>query len=112
MIIELTGAHGDNRRSVQGFLQSVFSLRISQGAIQKIVDRSRQALTPHYAAVQDIIRSAQVNHADETTWKRKNSLEWLWLLCNTDILAFIKATNASLLNTKFQAINEEHSIIL
>jgi transposase len=47
MIVELTGAHGDSRRAVQDFLQSVFSLRISQGAIQKIVDRSRQALTAH-----------------------------------------------------------------
>jgi transposase len=89
LIVELTGAHGDSRRAVQDFLQSVFSLRLSQGVIQKIVDRSRQALEAHYAAIREVVHSAQVNHADETTWKRKNSLEWLWLLCNTAAAFFL-----------------------
>jgi transposase len=83
MIVELTGVHGDSRRAVQDFLQSVFSLRISQGAIQKIIDRTRQALEAHYAAIQEAVHSAQVNHSDETTWKRGNSLEWLWLRNHT-----------------------------
>jgi transposase len=89
MLVELTGAHGDSRRAVQDFLQSVLSLRISQGAIQKIVDRSKQALEPHYAAIQEVVHSAHVNHADETTWKRKNGLEWLWLLCNPSAAFFM-----------------------
>jgi transposase len=83
MIVELAGAHGDSRRAVQDFLQSALSLQISQGAIQKIIDRSGQALTPHYEAIRKFVHSAPVNHADETTWKRKKSLEWLWLLCNS-----------------------------
>jgi hypothetical protein len=67
MIVELAGAHGDSRRAVQDFLQSALSLRISQGAIQKIIDRSGQALTPHYEAIRKFVHSAPVNHADETT---------------------------------------------
>jgi transposase len=89
MIIELAGAHGDSRRAVQDFLQAVLSLRISQGAIQKIIDRSGQALAPHYEAIREFVHSAPVNHADETTWKRKNCLEWLWLLCNTAAAFFM-----------------------
>ena len=89
LIVELSGAHGDSRRTVQDFLQSVLSLQLSQGVIQKIIDRSRQALEAHYAAIQELVHSAQVNHADETTWKRKNSLQWLWLLCNTAAALFM-----------------------
>jgi transposase len=89
MIVELTGAHGDSRRAVQDFLPLMFSLRISQGAMQKIIDRAGQALETHYAAIQEVVLSARVNHCDETTWKRKNGLEWLWLLCNTAAAFFM-----------------------
>ena len=89
MIVELTGAHGDSRRAAQDFLQSVFSLRVSQGAIQKITDRVRQAIEPHYEAIKEVVHSAPVNHADETTWKRKSGLEWLWLLCNNMAAYFL-----------------------
>ena len=89
MIVELTGAHGDSRRAVQDFLQSMFSLQISQGAMQKIIDRAGQALAAHYAAIQEVVRSARINHSDETTWKRKNGLEWLWLLCNAAAAFFM-----------------------
>jgi transposase len=88
LVVELTGVHGDSRRAVQDFLQSVFALKISQGAIQKITDRVRQAIKPHYEAIRELVHSAAVNHADETTWKRKGGLEWLWLLCNAAVAFF------------------------
>jgi transposase len=95
MIVELTGAHGDSRRAVQDFLQSVFALRISQGAIQKITDRVRQAIEPHYEAIREVVQSAPVNHADETIWKRKKGVEWLWLLCNSMAAYFLLHKNRS-----------------
>jgi transposase len=95
MIVELTGAHGDSRRAVQDFLQSVFALRISQGAIQKITDRLRQAIEPHYEAIRAVVQSAPVNHADETIWKRKKGVEWLWLLCNNMAAFFLVHKNRS-----------------
>jgi transposase len=95
MIIELTGTHGDSRRAAQDFLQSVLSLRVSQGAIQKITNRVSQAIEPHYEAIKEAVHSAPVNHVDETTWKRKSGLEWLWLLCNTMAAYFLIHKNRS-----------------
>jgi transposase len=95
MIVELTGAHGDSRRAVQDFLQSVFALRISQGAIQKITDRVRQAIEPHYETIREVVQRAPVNHADETVWKRKKGVEWLWLLCNSVAAFFLIHKNRS-----------------
>ncbi|MDR2820357.1 MAG: transposase [Desulfovibrio sp.] len=73
----------------------MFTLQISQGAIQKIIDRAGQALTPHYAEIRKAVQCAPVNHADETTWKRKSVLEWLWLLCNTTAAYFLIHKNRS-----------------
>jgi transposase len=95
MVVELTGAHGDSRRAVQDFLYSVFALRVSQGAIQKITDRLRQAIEPHYEAIRKAVHSAPVNHADETIWKRKKGVEWLWLLCNSTAAFFLIHKNRS-----------------
>ncbi len=72
LIAELCGAHGDSRRAVQDFLFSVFDLPISQGGIQKILDRVSTAIEPHYEAIGDVAQSAAVNHIDETSWRTKN----------------------------------------
>jgi transposase len=110
MVAELTGVHGDSRRAVQDFLQSVFALRVSQGAIQKITDRVSQAIKPHYEVIREMVHSAAVNHADETTWKRKGGLEWLWLLCNTAAAFFLIHKNRT--SKAFEALIDEWQGIL
>ena len=85
MIIELTGVHGDSRRGVQDFLESVFGLSVSLGVIQKIVNRASEAIKPHYEAIREVARQAPVNHIDETTWKTNGKLRWLWTM--TSVLA-------------------------
>ena len=80
MIIELVGVHGDSRRGVQDFLESVLGLGVSLGAIQKIVNRATEAITPHYEAIGEAARQAPVNHIDETSWKTKGKLKWLWTM--------------------------------
>ena len=80
MIVELAGVHGDSRRGVQDFLVSLFGLSISLGAIQKIINRATEAITPHYEAIREAARQAPVNHIDETSWKTNGSLRWLWTM--------------------------------
>lgn len=82
MIAELAAVHGDSRRAVQDFLFSVVGIPVSQGAVQKVLDRVSQAISDHYEAIGEAVHSAPVNHIDETTWKRKKTVEWLWLMCN------------------------------
>lgn len=82
MMAELAAVHGDSRRAVQDFLLSVTGVPVSQGAIQKVLDRVSRAISGHYDAISEAVQNAPVNHIDETTWKRKKTLEWLWLMCN------------------------------
>jgi len=80
MIVELSGVHGDSRRGVQDFLVSLFGLSVSQGTIQKIINRATEAIEPHYAAICEAARQAAVNHIDETSWKTHGKLRWLWTM--------------------------------
>jgi transposase len=80
MIAELCGVHGDSRRAVQDFLHSALHLPISQGGIQKVIDRVSAAIAPHYGAIEDVVHSAPVNYVDETSWRRKGKLAWLWVM--------------------------------
>ncbi len=89
LIAELCGAHGDSRRAVQDLLFSVFDLPISQGGIQKILDRVSTAIEPHYEAIGDVAQSAAVNHIDETSWRTKNKLTWLWMMVSQTAAYFM-----------------------
>jgi transposase len=89
MIVELAGIHGDSRRGVQDFLVSVFGLSISQGAIQKIINRAKEAIQPHYDAIGEAARHAAVNHIDETSWKTNGKLRWLWTMVSVSVSFFM-----------------------
>lgn len=80
-IVELLGVHGDSRRLVQDFIFSVFGISISQGPLQKIVDRKSATLHSHYAAIEQSTHRAQ--------WKRGKTLCWLWLMVS-NLSAFFK----------------------
>lgn len=83
VVAELAGNHGDSRRGVRDFLFSVLGIPISQGGVQNILDRVSQSLAPHYESIGEVVHSSPVNHIDETSWKQKKTLKWLWVMCNS-----------------------------
>jgi transposase len=60
--------HRTSRRRVQAFCHSVLHIPLSLGAIQKIIDRTSQALVPHYEAIATLARPAPVGYSDEIPW--------------------------------------------
>ena len=95
VIAELSGSHGASRQSVQDFCQSVFALTISTGAIQRIIDRSSQAILPIYDAIGDNARHSPVNGVDETSWFQAGKLHWLWTMVNHTVAFFMIHANRS-----------------
>jgi transposase len=87
LIGELAGTYGNGRRMVQTFCASVLQVPLSLGAIQKVLDRVTQAITPHYEAIARHARRAPVNYIDETSWFLTNTLHWLWVMAS-DTVAF------------------------
>jgi len=82
LIGELSGIKGMSRNDVKQLCQSVLSLPIATGTIQKIVDRNTEALSPVYDRIGQIARGYWCNYIDETSWFRENDLHWLWAMVN------------------------------
>lgn len=89
VIAELAGGHGDSRSTIQNFCASVLGFSISLGAVQKILDRTSEAIAPHYEEIGAEARRSAVNHADETSWFLKGVLCWLWVLANNRVALFM-----------------------
>jgi transposase len=89
LVGEMAGIQGNSRTTVQEFLRSVLNVSVSKGAIQKMIDRSSRALKAHHEAIGDVVRGAEVNFVDETSWWRKGALEWLWAMVNAHGAHFV-----------------------
>ena len=79
---ELSGIKGMSRNDVKQVCNSVLGIPIATGTIQKIVDRTSQALVPVYDYIGQIARSYWCNYIDETSWFKENDLHWLWAMVN------------------------------
>ncbi|MBS3756932.1 MAG: IS66 family transposase [Desulfobacterales bacterium] len=95
LIVELAGIAGNSRDMVKSFCDSVLGVPISLGAIQKVIDRASNAITPHYETIKDTARSHDINHVDETSWKNGGDLHWLWVMANTMVVFFMIHANRS-----------------
>src|SRR5262249_37764717 len=62
------------------FCASVLRVPVSLGAIQKVLDRVTQAITPHYETIARHARRAAVNYIDETPWFLAHRLQRLWFM--------------------------------
>jgi transposase len=85
LIGELSGSQRGSRSAVQEFCISVLGMPISRGAIQRVVDRVSEAITPHYEAIAGKARSTKVNYIDETAWYQHGVLAWLWVMANPTV---------------------------
>jgi transposase len=110
LIGELSGPQRDSRSAVQEFCASVLGVPISQGAIQRCVERAAEAIEPYYEAIAKQARAAPVNHVDETAWYQHGVLAWLWVMVNTNVALF--KVQASRSKAAFEALVERWAGIL
>jgi len=88
-IAQMAGGQGDSRTIVQEFCISILGIPISLGAIQKIIDRVSSAIEPHYNEIGQVARQSEVNHIDETSFSKKEVLQWLWVMANSTVAFFM-----------------------
>jgi transposase len=85
----VAGTQGNSRSTVQEFCRSVLGIRISKGAVQNVIDRVSEAIRPHYEAIGDVARRAEVNYIDETSWVRNGALMWIWTMVSATVAFFM-----------------------
>ena len=82
LIGEMSGIKAMSRNDVKQLCESVLGIPIATGTIQKIVDRTSNALLPVYEHIGRIARRFWCNYIDETSWFKQNDLHWLWAMVN------------------------------
>jgi len=110
LVAELSGIQGASRQAVEEFIQNVFKVPISTGGIQKVIDRVSAALAPVHEAIGALVRSAAVNHVDETSWQQAGALKWVWTMTNSKAAFFMVHSHRS--QKAFEALIENWRGIL
>lgn len=95
LVAEISGIEGNSRQATQSFCSSVLGCPISLGALQKIIDRASEAILPHYEAIGEQTHKATVNHVDETPWRKRGKLHWLWNMASPAVSFFMIHANRS-----------------
>lgn len=84
-----TGCHGVSKRGVEEIAAAVFDAPVALGTVANLEQEVSTALaTPHQEAVA-AVQAAALKHADETSWKLKGALCWLWSAATTNVVAFV-----------------------
>ncbi len=91
----MAGIVGASRSAGQDLCASVCSIALSQGAIQKLVDRVSEAIVPHSTAIGEVARTSLVHDIDETSWLTHGDRHWLWVMANPAVAYFQVHPNRS-----------------
>jgi len=85
----LSGCHGMSKRGVEEIADAVFAAPIALGTVANLEQEVSAALAaPHQEALA-AVQAAAVKHADETSWKRRAKLCWLWAAATAGVVAFV-----------------------
>jgi transposase len=105
-----TGCHGISKRGVEEIADAVLQAPIALGTVANLEQEVSAALAaPHQEALQ-AVQAAAVKHADETSWKRRAKLCWLWAAATAGVVVFVihakrsAAALAVVLGTEIQGI--------
>ncbi len=89
LVVLHTGVYRVSRRNVQRLMADAYGVELSLGAISNIEKTFAEALAgPHTQALEKVQRSA-VTHLDETSWRERNRLAWLWTAVTKDVSVFL-----------------------
>jgi transposase len=84
-----TGAQGVSKRGVEEIAEAIFDAPVSLGTVANLEQEVSAALAaPHQEAL-EAVRAAPVKNADETSWKLRAKLQWLWAAATVEVVAFV-----------------------
>lgn len=106
-----SGCHGLSKRGVEEIAAAVFDAPVSLGTVANLEQEVSAALAaPHQEAVA-AVRQAPVKHGDETSWKLRGKLCWLWAAATAGVVAFVIHAKRSALGLTALLGAEIHGIL-
>lgn len=93
VLATLAGAYRLSKRQIQQLAGDLFGLSISTGMISKLERQSAVVLEAPYNELATAVHTAEVIHADETSWRQERGKAWLWATVAGLITVFTIARN-------------------
>lgn len=106
-----SGSHGLGKRSVEEIAATVFDAPLALGTVANLEQEVSAALAPAHQEVLQAARQAAVKHADETSWKLRGALCWLWAAATANCVAFVIHARRSALGLAALLGTEVHGIL-
>lgn len=106
IVATLTGIYHVSRRDTAKLMSELLGVKLSTGSVSNIEGRVAEALAPVADEVDRHIESAQVRHADGTSWLMAGVMISLWTLATTSATAYkiVKTGSKAVLRPLFGAM--------
>lgn len=88
IIVFLTGRLGCSHRDVVEAMETLHGLELGLGSVAAIEQRMSIALAEPVKAAQQYVTQQLNHHVDETSWREKNKLAWLWVHATEAVTVF------------------------
>src|SRR5262249_17196156 len=95
VLATLAGAYRLSKRQVQQLSRDLFGLSVSTGMISNLERQSAEALEAPYNQLATAVHTAEVVHADDTSWREDRHKAWLWASVTAVFTIFTIARNRS-----------------
>jgi transposase len=77
-----------SRPRIREFLHDWLGITLSVGSINKAIHESGRAAMPLENELLEAVLNSELLHVDETPWKEKGDLLWLWVFVSSSVVAF------------------------
>lgn len=84
----LTGAYHLTKRTAQEVLRDLFAVRMSLGAVSGAERTVSAALAAAVSEAHEWTQQQRSAHADETGWRERRRLAWLWVMATRLVTVF------------------------
>lgn len=91
VVTTLTAKYRVSRREAVVVLHDLFGVDMSVGSVQATCERVSEAVAPAVEAVGREVAAAPAVHADETGWRQKRAMHWLWVTTTRRAAYFVLA---------------------
>ena len=94
LIIALSMRMRLSRPRIQEFLNDWLGIYLSVGVINQAITEGGRAVEPLEAELIAAVKQSELLHIDETGWKEKGRLLWLWVLVTTNVTLFLMGSRS------------------
>jgi transposase len=84
----LTGRLGTSHRDVVEVMEVLHGLELSTGSVSAIQRQVSGALAAAFEAARQFVRRQKLQHVDETGWRERARLKWLWINATREVTVF------------------------